>query len=615
MSASGWPDPRPGLLAALLVLALYGGVALAVDFPRAAFGFQSDEATYYMMGHSLAADGDLAYRREDLARVWREFPSGPSGVFLKRGRTVGLRADLAAPFVHLGGAPDSSTDRLYYGKSFAYPLVAAPFVFVFGTNGFLVLHAILLSLVLLAGYLFLNARTTPLPALLLAGSFVMASVAPAYFVWITPEIFNLACVALAYFCWLYKEVAPPVGAPRGMQWLLGSASDVVAAALLALATFSKPTNVLLIAPVLITQALKRRWAVAVMTGALFGVIVTGLFAANVATSGDWNYQGGERVTCYGPYPFQTPGGGLEVCMDRTTNRVLTEVIFGPDFWTVLTHNGGYFIAGRYSGLLPYFFPAVFALVAFPFRRHARWEYLVLGVAVAEILWLIIWIPYNYFGGGGVLGNRYFMNLYGLFLFLLPPLRSVALSVAPWIVGGLFAGQLVVNPFYASFHPAEHAKSGPLRVLPVELTLVNDLPINTNLARVRVPFGEQRRFQIYFLDDNAYAREENSFWVRGDSTAEMLVKSAEPASRLLLTLATGDVGVRATVRVAGQTRTSDVPPAQIHQLSLPLDGGFPYQGTRVWLVSIRSKGGFVPMFTSGGKDNRFLGIRVKPELMP
>ena len=71
----------PGLAAAGIVLAIYGGLALTVDFPSAALGIQSDEATYYMMGHSLAEDGDLAYRREDLARVWREFPSGPAGVF------------------------------------------------------------------------------------------------------------------------------------------------------------------------------------------------------------------------------------------------------------------------------------------------------------------------------------------------------------------------------------------------------------------------------------------------------------------------------------------------------------------------------------------------------
>ena len=86
----GRSDAGPGLIVAAIVLAIYGGLALSVDFPHASFGFQSDEATYYMMAHSLARDGDLEYRREDLARVWREFPSGPSGVFLKQGRTVAV---------------------------------------------------------------------------------------------------------------------------------------------------------------------------------------------------------------------------------------------------------------------------------------------------------------------------------------------------------------------------------------------------------------------------------------------------------------------------------------------------------------------------------------------
>ena len=91
--APGAPAPArrnfmPGAALALALLVLYGGLALSVDFPRAAIGIQSDEATYYMMGYSLALDGDLTYRREDLMRVWREFPSGPTGVFLKKGRDI-----------------------------------------------------------------------------------------------------------------------------------------------------------------------------------------------------------------------------------------------------------------------------------------------------------------------------------------------------------------------------------------------------------------------------------------------------------------------------------------------------------------------------------------------
>src|SRR5688500_14964068 len=78
------PSLRPGALRALILLCVYGGLAVSVDFPRTAIGIQSDEATYYMMGHSLAEDGDLTYHRHDLERVWKEFPSGPSGLFLKQ---------------------------------------------------------------------------------------------------------------------------------------------------------------------------------------------------------------------------------------------------------------------------------------------------------------------------------------------------------------------------------------------------------------------------------------------------------------------------------------------------------------------------------------------------
>ena len=184
------------------------------------------------------------------------------------------------------------------------------------------------------------------------------------------------------------------------------------------------------------------------------------------------------------------------------------------------------------------------------------------------------------------------------------------------VGSLFTAKIVLNPFYSSFYPAEHAKAGPLRWLPVEMTLINDLPINTRLDRVRVPFGPQHaRFQIYFLDDNAFGRENDSFWVRGDSRADLLVKTADAATKLRLTCASGASPVGVSVHAASESTGVTLEPGQVSVVELQLPRGFPYQGTRAWYVTIRVRGGFVPLFATGAEDVRYLGVMVKPELVP
>lgn len=630
------PDFRVGAVLALVLLVVYGGVALTVDFPRAAIGIQSDEATYYMMGHSLAQDGDLTYRRDDLVRVWKEFSSGPSGLFLKRGTDIldwGFM--LRPPFVWARTQPDPDTSRYFYGKSFIYPLVAAPFVKAFGTNGFLVLHALLLAGVAWCAYLFLHARSPAVPSAILAGAFVMATVVPVYFVWITPELFNFAVVLFAYFCWLYKQVASPAAMPRRLRWLASRRSDIVCAMLLGIATFSKPSNALLVLPVVVYLLWRRHIARAVATALVFTLVAGGLFAANTAISGEWNYQGGHRKTFVWEFPFQTPAATLDSIDTKAAARdeALTGIIFDwRVFWTNLANNLRWYFVGRYSGLVAYFAPAVFALLAFfaaP-RRRPLWQWLVLGSAVAQILLFVISLPHTWFGGGGSVGNRYFMGVYGIFLFLMPPISSAALAFIPWIIGGLFVGKLVINPFATSIAPGTYADSGPLRILPVELTNVNDLPINTDSSRVRVWFGDDPRrqpgtkdpaFQIYFLDVNTFKEADKSFWVKGESRAEFLIKTDRPMRRLTLTISTGALPATVRTKVGDREPQELVIPAEdSRQITFALGSGFPYMGTPdrlprfVWVASVSSSSGFVPLFNGGSSDARFLGVRVKPTLV-
>ena len=610
-------DLTPGLIVAALVLAVYGGLALSVDFPRAAIGFKSDEATYYMMAHSLAEDGDLSYNRQDLARVWHEFPAGPTGVFLKKGREVSVLFNGHFPFVHLRYDPDSDPARLYYGKSYMYPLVAAPFVWLLGTNGFVLLHALLLAALVVAAYVFLAARSPTTVALLVGAGYFLATVTPGYVVWMTPELFNLTMVTLAYFCWLYKEVAPET-LPRGMRWLRTHWSDIAALVLLALASFSKPPNAALIGPMVLLAWSRRRWSWGLLLGVMFTALVAGFFLGNLAITGDLNFQGGERRTYYTGFPFMDPTMGFDVGLGRSTNEVLTDVLFDPGvFWSRLGWNIVYFFIGRHSGMLPYFFPGLLALALFLWPRTQRlgWQWLVFAAVVGETLLQLVWLPYTYYGGPGVLGSRYYMNIYGLQLFLLPAMTSLAVGLVPWFVGCLFTAKITLNPFYYSFHPHEHAKAGPLRWLPIELTLVNDLPINTRVDRVRQLFGQGPRFQIYFLDDNAYPRDGDSFWIRGRSRADLLFKTPEPVSQLKLTVENGPFPTDVRVTVDGRLVQARLGRNESTVVQVPLGPGFPYQGTRVWTVTVAADTGHVPLFDVGGEDHRYLGVKVTPQLLP
>jgi hypothetical protein len=616
--------------------------ALTVDFPGVTGGFYGDASTYYSLTYSLVRDLDFEYRQEDLVRVWHEVSSGPEGIFLKRGRDVqGVSLTGSAPFFQIDGPADWDTGRLYYAKSFIFPLFAAPFVWLFGTNGFLIFHAVLMTLCYACAYAFLVARSDPIPAMLFAGVFFVASVVPVYMVWLTPDFFNFALVLIGYFFWAYKEVvfdaASSSRAGWRRDWLLGPSSDIVAAVLLGMATFSKPTHVFLVAPMLVMLALRRQWLRTLIVGGCFGAIVAGLFAWNVAITGDWNYQGGDRKTFYGMYggfPFQNEQATFDtVGLSRATDRVPIEVLTSRDaFVHVLRSNLVYFFLGRHHGFLPYFFPGVVAMALFAMARGQRrmWQWLTLAAGLGSALFLILYMPFTYSGGGGPIGNRYYLAVYPVFLFLVPPLASAASAVVAAAIGALFTANLTFNPFYASVHPAEHSKVIPYRWLPAEMTLVNDLPVNFTPEKTRQPLGGDPRIMAYFLDDNAYPRENDAFWVRGESRAEVMLRApiviehrdeqevARPllVPRIDVQLESGPVANRVTIRSGADTQVVELPANDRRSVVVRMADGVPYRRdpwvptNYIYMLSIESESGFIPMFQSGGRDARFLGTFVR-----
>jgi hypothetical protein len=264
------------------------------------------------------------------------------------------------------------------------------------------------------------------------------------------------------------------------------------------------------------------------------------------------------------------------------------------------------------------------------RDRAVWQWLTLAAGLGSAVALLLYMPFTYSRGGGPVGNRYFLGVYPVFLFLTPPLQTAVPGIVAMAISGLFTAQILSNPFYSSFRPGEHTKTGLFRLLPPELTLVNDLPVNVSPSRSRQPLGGTPPVSAYFLDDNAYNREGDAFWVRGESRADIMLRAPivtergpegdvnRPLriARLEVLLETGPRPNRVTVSTDGETRIVDVPPSAQQTVTVAMPPGLPYRpdprfpANYVYNLSIESESGFIPLFESGSRDNRFLGIFVR-----
>ncbi len=621
-----------GAIASVGLLLVLLAFAVTVDFPKAAQGYKGDEATYYSLAHSLARDFDFAFERQDLIRIWEEFP-GPEGIFLKRGKVTSLRRSSAFPFVRWRKTDDPVRTRLYYAKAYIYPLVAAPFVFVFGTNGFLVLHALMLSLDLFVAYTFLVARSRSSPAALAyATVFLGASVVPVHVVWLIPELFNFSVVLYAFFLWSYKEVAGVSPRGRWSRFLRGRGADDAAAILIGVVTFSKPTHAVLMIPLCALAILRGQWRHASAMALAWALMTGALYTGNAAVSGEFNYQGGDRKTFYSytGFPFANDRETFESINPSDLREAVlpTGVLLNRHTVTVFRHNLVYFVMGRFSGLVPYFFPGIVSLLLFLVApRRQPWQWLVVATLGLAVVTLLLLTPFTYSGGGGPVGNRYFLSFYPLFLFLTPALRGYGGAFVALAVGALFTAKIVLNPFYSSFNPGEHAKSGPLRWLPIELTLLNDLPVAAHPERSKRPLGGTPPVLAYFPDDNAYLPEGDAFWVKGKEKTEVILRApVEPAgNRLFVTKAITNLTIevqnggrpdRVTVSTGRASRTLVMQPAEVVQLKLPVEEGVPYHRQEqptsfVYVVSISTTSGFVPFLEApGASDSRFLGARIR-----
>ncbi|HVR28380.1 MAG TPA: hypothetical protein VMS86_02505, partial [Thermoanaerobaculia bacterium] len=450
LTTAGW-WALAALLAILLVVALTGS---RERWP----GLVGDEATYLMQAQSLAWDGDLRFAAEDLDR-FRERRGHSPEVILQSG---------------------DRGERIVYGKPFLYAAAIAPLVRMLGERGAVLANVLALGVAGLLAALALIRQGNPAGPWWIAVA-LFGSVAFGHVFWIHPDLFLMAAaasgLALAHLlrCPSPRE-AGRGGRGRALAWF-------AAGALLAIPAAWRPPYLVLLLPgaFLAAGGVPGGGAAAVTAGRTAATRV-GAFGAGAAVvaaltlggqqlvSGSWSPYAGERrgfSELEGFPGIDFPAGEWSARVESKGNTSwLREGAFGPGFSPALNGwNATYLLLGRTVGLVPYFLPALAALLRRRFTAAALVQ-VIAGLAVPLAFLLVR--PFNFYGGAGALGNRYFLPAYPMFWFTgAGPLRCAVtlLAAAPFLWplwSAPAAYPLVPGEGYRYVGPAAH-------LLPVEST--------------------------------------------------------------------------------------------------------------------------------------------------
>jgi hypothetical protein len=545
---------------------------------RQNWGFFSDEAGYFSVIQSLAYDYDIKYEPKDLARIKKIFPPGPVGLFLKKG-----------------------TDRqLYYAKSFAYPLLAAPFFRLFSLHGILLFNGLMLFFSLLLAYLLLKQHHPRPGSFGFALVFILASVTPVYIWWMTADLFNFFVMFTGLFFFFYRFKRP------GFFY--------VSALFFSLAVFSKPFNAVMVAIIYLILLYRKQWKKFLLLSLVSLLLFSGLVLFLALQTGELNYklfQGGERRCFITEFPYET-AEPAEVTFARGNNMSF------DGYWQrlsisprIVLSNLFYYFFGRFTGIFIYFFPACFVLVIFFLQRKVPEDWFVLAAIALGILAFTVLAPGNYFGGSGSVGNRYFFNIFPLFFFLGFKHRLFKWTVVPIAAALIFLPGVYIDSHYHSTTPRYAGMSFPINLFPPEKTQYLSLPSNENpRAFGKLLHDNEKTYQVYFLNDSYHMIEEDFFWTYADQKLELFLSAPQPVKAFRVELHSKVPDNKVTLDIEYRRKRMKLQPGKPYTVTLKHIDGLKIKDNYLYYLKIKSDG-YWSCFDEGadGKDKRKLGVRV------
>ncbi len=516
---------------------------LALRKPGWPAGLKSDEPAYYLMALSLFEDGDLRCELDDIQRLFREFPY--SQVY------------------NLILATDDGWETVYFGKAYVYSLFAAPAAGLWGASGLVAFNMAMMLLMVFLGARYLSRWNSGGVSLLFSFGFFFLSCGTSYVYWIHPEVFNMTAILVS----LYLGLGDGPGEARRWRWRRHPAvRATLSGAALMLAVYNKPMLLALCLPPLYRYARSRHWVSlgawlggAAISGALlvgFAMAMMGHPSAYLMTRGGQKVcstdempigpKESTEIETAVPDPESTGIGEVEaeasVALTAPPEAPAAEAAPAPKqrpkaswYWLLriprphpqaVLENLEYFFIGRHTGLFLYFPFTLLALTFFLLhgRHHGgRWVLLLSLAIVAG--YFLLWIPFNWQGGGGFVGNRYYVNVYPGFLFLVTRIAPTGLNVLGFALGGLLLGPTLFSPFGRAVPSPTlqaHVRNRPFDLFPLELSLRE------------VPGYEQRIWGGALVSgrNDVFLPRGAQMWVHGATTTELVIQSQKPMDSLL-----------------------------------------------------------------------------------
>lgn len=536
-------------------------------------GFFSDESTYFSIIQSLAFDGDLEYTRADIVRIREIFWVGPTGVFLKKG--------------HDG--------RLYYAKSFIYPLAVAPFFRLFGTHGILLANGLMIFFVLLMGFLLLRQHHPQEKSFTLTIIYLFSSITFIYIWWITADLFNFFINFAALFFFFYHFKKPAWNSLAGLFF--------------AAAVFSKPNNILHIGILFLLLLYQKDWKKFLSMALICLLVLSSLLYFNYIQTGAFNYMSGERRSFYGNFPFERPdftfAGGFPMSSDNYWSRFY----LSP---AIALLNLFYYIFGRFTGMIVYFPSALFLLLLFFFQKKKPEDWFLLAAIGVAIFFYIMITPDNYFGGGGSLGNRYFFNIFPLLFFLGYRGRTFKFSLLPVFTAVVFLAPVYMDSIYHSASPRFPGISFPAKFFPPEKTQFATLPSNTNPRAFNKNISD--KYTLFFLNDNYHPMENELFWTYSDQELELFLLAPRQVKTFHVQLKNTPLANHVRFQIEHKIQKVFIAADGVREITFSNIPGLRVDNRYLYHIKIKSDRSYCPYFANANLlDQRWLGVQSHIEL--